>query len=66
MILPCEIYHSTEKKLTFLMMRSGPCAGKMRLFCDELCKFVKSAGFSNVVVLTATMSPVKRERESNR
>ena len=64
--MPCEIFHSAEKKLTFLMMRSGPCPGKMRQFCDELCAFVKKSGFSNVVVLTATMSPVKRERESNR
>lgn len=38
----------------------------MRPFCDELIEFVKTTGFANVSILTASMSPIKRERESNR
>jgi hypothetical protein len=52
--------------LTFLMLRGGAYSGKMRQFCDELIAFTKASGFSNVVVLTATMNPVRKERESNR
>ena len=33
---------------------------------DALVAFVELAGFSNIVVLTASVSIVKRERESNR
>lgn len=47
-------------------MRSSVLHGKMRKFGDELVKFVESSGFSNVIILTATMSPVKRERDTNR
>jgi len=38
----------------------------MGSFTDELIAFIKQHGFSNVVILTSTISPVKRERESNR
>ena len=66
LILPCEIYHSAEKKLTFFLLRGSVGAGKTRLFGEELVKFYRESGFSNVVVLTSTMSPIKRERETNR
>jgi len=66
LILPCEIYFSAEKKLTFFLMRSGASHGKSRLFGEELASFIKTNGFSNVILLSATLSPVKRERESNR
>jgi predicted ATP-grasp superfamily ATP-dependent carboligase len=66
LILPAEIYHSAEKKLTFFVMRSSVLHGKTRKFGEELVNFYKQGKFSNVVILSATMSPVKRERESNR
>ncbi len=66
LILPAEIYFSAEKKLTFLIIRSGVNSGKMRQFGDELAAFVKSSGFSNAVILSSTLSPVNRERHSNR
>lgn len=66
LILPVEIYQSPDRKVTFLVMRSSPAHGKMRKFGNELSKFIKESGFSQTVILSATMSPVKRERESNR
>eukprot|EP00350_Pseudokeronopsis_sp_OXSARD2_P011601 CAMPEP_0170544446 /NCGR_PEP_ID=MMETSP0211-20121228/3208_1 /TAXON_ID=311385 /ORGANISM="Pseudokeronopsis sp., Strain OXSARD2" /LENGTH=268 /DNA_ID=CAMNT_0010848103 /DNA_START=56 /DNA_END=860 /DNA_ORIENTATION=- len=66
LILPNEIYHQKEKKLVFLMLRGGVYSGKMRKFGDQMVEFVKTHGFSNVVALTASVSPVRRERESNR
>lgn len=53
-------------KLTFLVLRSGVLSGQMRKFGDELCAFIKNGGFSNVVILTSTISPVSRERNTNR
>ncbi len=41
LILPAEIYHSNEKKLTFLIIRSGVYSGKNRLFGKELKSFVE-------------------------
>merc|ERR1712146_392087 len=38
----------------------------MREMGDALADFVQKNGFKAVTVLTATVSPVKRERESNR
>jgi hypothetical protein len=39
--LPAEVYHSAERKLTFLIIRSGVSSGKQRLFGKELIQFVK-------------------------
>lgn len=66
LIMPVEIYQSADKRLTFFVMRSSVAHGKMRKFGDELAKWIKEQGFSNTIILSATMSPVKRERESNR
>lgn len=66
LILPAEVYHSANKKMTFLIIRSGVYSGKNRLFGKELVAFVTKHGFSQVVILTSTMSPVLRERDSNR
>jgi len=67
--LPAEIFVSAPgaaNKLTFLVLRSGILSGQMRKFGDELVSFINSNGFSNVVVLSSTMSPVQRERNTNR
>ena len=67
--LPAEVFVSgptSGNKLTFLVLRSGVLSGQMRKFGDELVNFIKSNGFSNVVVLSSTMSPVQRERNTNR
>ena len=50
--------------MTFLMVRSGPTGG-IRKFADELVAFIMATDFAKVVLLTATMSPVLRERDSN-
>lgn len=63
--MPAEIWHSQQYNMTFLLVRSS-VKGGMRSFTDELIAFVKSCEFANVAVLTATMSPIKRERDSNR
>jgi len=47
-----------------MQMRSS--TSSERKFTEELAQFVKEQGIKNVVVLTSTISPVKRERESNR
>ena len=63
--LPAEVYNHSGKKVTFLVIRSG-IRGGMRGFGEELTNWVKSSGFSSVVILTSTLSPVLRERDSNR
>ena len=64
--LPAEVYYSAAHKLTFLIIRSGVCSGKNRLFGKELQSFVGKHGFAKVVILSSTLSPVMRERDSNR
>ncbi len=66
LIMPIEIFHCSERKLTFFMMRTGALHGKGRHFRDELLAFTKSSGFSNVIILSSTINPVRKERESNR
>jgi predicted ATP-grasp superfamily ATP-dependent carboligase len=59
--LPAEIFvssPSSTNKLTFLVLRSGVLSGMMRKFGDELSNFIKTSGFTNVIILTSTMSPV--------
>ena len=63
--MPAEVWYSQQHNMTFLMIRSGPTGG-MRKFADELVAFIMATDFSKVVLLTATMSPVSRERDSNR
>lgn len=63
--MPAEIWYSEQYNMTFLMIRSGPTGG-MRKFADELVAFIMATDFAKVVLLTATMSPVSRERDSNR
>ena len=55
--MPAEFWVSKERNMTFLMVRSGPVGG-MRNLCDELVAFIEKADFSNVAILTSTMSPI--------
>lgn len=64
--LPAEVYYSAERKVTALVVRSGVLGGRERAFGKELKQFVKSNGFSRVVIFSSTMSPVSRERDTNR
>ncbi|CDW88539.1 proteasome assembly chaperone 2 [Stylonychia lemnae] len=64
--LPAEVYFNASTKVTALIIRSGIYSGKGRLFEKELTEFIKKSGFSRIVVLTSTLSPVNRERDSNR
>ena len=64
--MPIEFWLTADGKKTFLVVRSAVIGGQMRNFSEQLRDFVSSHGFSDVAILTATMSPVKRERESNR
>lgn len=63
--MPAEFWFSKQYNLTFFVCRSG-VKGGMRPFTDELIEFIKQIGFANVAILTSTISPIKRERESNR
>ena len=63
--MPAEIWFSAEHNMTFLMIRSGPVGG-MRKFADELVAFIMATDFAKVALLTATVSPVNRERDSTR
>lgn len=66
LILPAEVYHSEERKLTILYVRSGINEGCMRRYGDELVALVKREGFATVTILTSTLSPIHRERDTNR
>jgi predicted ATP-grasp superfamily ATP-dependent carboligase len=62
---PAEFFVCKERNLTFFALRAPP-AGSMRKFTDELNVFIKEMGFANVILLSSTMSEVKRERDTNR
>ena len=64
--MPCELYISGDAKYSFFVLRSSICSGMIRDFGDALVKIIKEKEIKSVTVLTSTMSPVKRERESNR
>ena len=64
--MPVEIWASNDKKYTFIIFRTGICAGKGKDFGMAFGAFIQPLGFSDIKILTATVSPVKRERESNR
>lgn len=62
--MPCEFYKSQDGNMTIMQLRSG--LSKTHAFMLELVDFVKNSGFKEITILTSSMSPVKRERESNR
>ena len=62
--MPLEFWLSTDGKATYMICRSG--ASCIRSFCEEFVVFVQNQGFANVAILTATGSPVSRERTSCR
>lgn len=64
--MPVEIYYSPSKNATFFIMKSSTYSGKSRLFGEELIKWIVDTGFASVTVLTETMNPIRRYRESNR
>mmetsp|Transcript_4166 Transcript_4166/g.7059 ORF Transcript_4166/g.7059 Transcript_4166/m.7059 type:complete len:131 (-) Transcript_4166:434-826(-) len=64
--MPCVIYLSQDKRYTFFVLRSSITSGNMRKFGEALGQFILENKFSKVLVLSSTISPVKRDRESNR
>jgi len=64
--MPVEIFLTNDKKYTFIVFRGGVSGGKMKEFGTAFGLFLMTVGFTDIKVLTATVSPVKRERESNR
>ena len=64
--MPVEVFVSLDKRYTFIIFRSGIVGGKMIEFGQDFTSFVGSLGFTDIKILTATVSPIKRERESNR
>ena len=64
--MPVVLYKSTSNNYTFLVMRTGVTGGNMRRFGAALTNFITEAGFKQIMVLSSTMSPVRRDRESNR
>ena len=65
-MMPAEVYHSEERKLALLYIRAHISEGCMRKYGDELTSFVRREGFQSVSILTASISPIRRDRESNR
>ena len=63
--MPAEFWYSQSYKMTFLMIRSDHTDGNLRNFINELVAFIMKIKFSSVFVLTATTSPISRERDSN-
>ena len=66
MQMPCEVFVSNDKRFTFIIFRTSIVGGKMLEFGQVFTALVASLGFTDIKILTATMSPIKRERESNR
>jgi predicted ATP-grasp superfamily ATP-dependent carboligase len=64
--LPAEVYYAKDNNYVFLIIRSGVYSGKERQFGEELKNFIKTSGIERVVVLSSTMSPVMRERDTNK
>jgi hypothetical protein len=64
MQMPLEFWLTADGKMTYMVCRSG--ASCIRSFCEEFVIFVQNQGFANVAIMTATGSPVTRERNSNR
>merc|ERR1712216_332555 len=51
---------------TFIVMRGGICEGRSKFFGIVFGIWLMSMGFSSVIILSGTMSPVARGRQSNR
>ena len=66
MTMPCEVYFSADGQYTFFILRSGIVHGRMWPFGFAFSAFVQQCGFRDVSILTGTISPVRRARESNR
>lgn len=64
--IPCELFQSKDGKLTFLLVQSGICKNMEYAFRTSFAKFIKEHKFESVVLISSSISPVKRERESNR
>lgn len=64
--MPVVLYKSSDNKYTFILMRTSVTSGNMRRFGAAFSHFIKEAGFKQIIMLTSTISPVKRDRESNR
>ena len=66
LILPCELFFNPKHKMLFFVLRSSVFDGKMRLFTDELVKFIKEHSLQQVLILSSTLNPIRKERETNR
>jgi len=64
--MPVVLYTTADKRYTFLVCRTSVVSGQMRQFAGALGQFIAEAGFKGVTILTSTVSPVGRGRESNR
>ena len=64
--MPVTLWRSPNSNYTFLVMRTGVTGGNMRKLGAALTKFIEDVGFKQVFLLTSTMSPVRRDRGSNR
>ena len=62
--MPAEFWFSEQYNMTILMIRSSPSDG-MRGFVDELVSFIMTIDFKHIALLTATMSSVSCDRDSN-
>ncbi|KAJ2635752.1 hypothetical protein GGF40_003411 [Coemansia sp. RSA 1286] len=59
--LPLEVYQSKDAKWTILQQRSPPLPKHHRKFASELLEYIKSGGFSRVVVLASSDAALRTD-----
>ena len=64
--MPVTLWRSPNSNYTFLVMRTGVTHGNMKKLGAALTHFIQEAGFKQVFLISSTMSPVRRDRGSNR
>ncbi|KAJ1644368.1 hypothetical protein J3B02_003988 [Coemansia erecta] len=59
--LPLEVYQTNDAKWTVLQQRSPPLPKHHRKFASELLQYIKSGGFSRVVVLASSDAALRTD-----
>ncbi|KAJ1822167.1 Proteasome assembly chaperone 2 [Coemansia sp. RSA 2599] len=59
--LPLEVYQTKDAKWTILQQRSPPLPKHHRKFASELLEYIKSGGFSRVVVLASSDAALRTD-----
>ncbi|XP_034231680.1 proteasome assembly chaperone 2 [Thrips palmi] len=63
--LPAEVFYSESRKLVVLQLRSSILKRLRKLFLNELIKWIKSCGISQVAVLTGSCNEERIDAQIN-